>query len=415
MPVTCAGTSSMTKRQGKRKQLTRRQVARREREARAQKILTLTAIGVGAVVLFLLVYGLVTEVIIAARTPVARVGEETITTNEFQARQSYERWMTELEIFQYQSYLDQLELSAQQGITGTTGTDGNAPASNPLIQQLEITISNLRRQLSPDLANVFAGQILDDMIEEELVRQEAEVRGLTAPEDDIQQRIELTLGYDREAATTPVTDTSSLTDTSGIDESLTGIGEQPAFEDLYNQFEENVLDVTRYPEEDFQAMIRADVLRERLMEIFAEDVEAVQEQVESTIFILETEEAAESIQARINVEGEDPATLVEELTNDESDTSTGFELPWLPVGYIGSQISIEVEQIAFNTPAGRAADPVLGNENLYYVVYVSGHEERELGPELLSQAEQQAYDDWLAEVKEEKSEYLEWEEAVVVE
>ncbi|MGC9349868.1 MAG: peptidylprolyl isomerase [Anaerolineae bacterium] len=405
----------MAKKQSTKKRLTRRQVARREREARAEKVLTLVAIGVGAVVLFLLAYGLITEVFIEARRPVARVGEETITTKEFQARQSYERWMTELEIFQYQSYLDQLELSAQQNITGTTGTDEGTSDDNPLIQQLQITISNLQRQLSPDLANVYAGRILDEMIEEELVRQEAETRGLTAAEDEIQQRIELTLGYDREAATTPVTDTASITDTSSIDDSLTGVGQQPAFEDLYDQFEENVLEVTRYPEEDFRAMVRADVLRERLVEVFAEDVPEVQDQVQAIVFILETEEAAESVRARINVEEEEPGAVVEELTNDESDTTAGFELPWLPLGYIGTQISTEVERVAFNTPVGRASEPIPEGEDRYYVVYVSGHEERELSSELLDQAEQQAYETWLAEAKDEQVEYLEWEDAVVAE
>ena len=106
-------------------------------------------------------------------------------------------------------------------------------------------------------------------------------------------------------------------------------------------------------------------------------------------------------------------TLVEEFGADEDDTTLGYSLPWLPVGYLGAQLGLDVERAAFNTPVGRASEPILGEDGNYYVIYVKGHEVRELSQDLLAQAENQAYEGWLAQAKDERAEYLDWEDAVI--
>jgi parvulin-like peptidyl-prolyl isomerase len=403
----------MTKKTQKKKRLTRRQLARREKEVRAQRLITWIAIGVGTLVIAILAYGLITEVIIAARAPVAQIGERTLRANEFKARQSYERWMAQLQIYQYQTYLDQINQSEGLNETGTPvpgGEEGESAtpspsiSDDPLAQQIQFTISNLERQLSPDLASTFAENVLDSMIEEELIRQAAETRDLSVTEDEIQLRIEREVGYDRDA----ITQTQTLTDTAIA-------GGQPQFDEIYKQFETNVLEITRYPEDDFRAMIRANVLREKLKDALAEDIETSVDQVETTVFIANDEAQAEALRARMVEAGEDPEVLVDELSGDENDETTGYALPWLPEGYIGNQLGAEIEQAAFNTPVGSASEPVLSTDDRYYVVYVSGHEVRELSPDLLEQEQEDAYQSWLTEQKEEKVEYLNWEEAVVTE
>lgn len=405
----------MTKKsQRKNRRPTRRQLARREKEARVQRLMTWIAIGVGTLVVAILAYGLITEVIIAAREPVARVDETIIRANEFQARQDYERWMTQLQIYQYQTYLDQINQSGGLGGIGspTPETEEGAetpPApsisDDPMVQQIQFTISNLERQLSPDLADTFARDVLERMVEEELVRQAAEAQDLSTTEDEVQLRIEREVGYDRDA----ITETQTLTDTA-----IAG-GQQIQFDELYKQFKTNVLQVTRYPEEDFRAMIRADILREKLKAEMADDIDTTADQVQGTVFVANTEAQAEAIRARINEAGEDPEVLVDELSGDEDENTTGYTLPWLPEGYIGPQLGEEIEQAAFNTSVGTASPPVLGPDDRYYVVYVAGHEVRELSTDLVEQKREETYQDWLAEQKEAQVEYLNWEEAVVTE
>ncbi|MBN1249691.1 MAG: SurA N-terminal domain-containing protein [Anaerolineae bacterium] len=407
----------MSKRTQTDKQLTRRQVARRERERRRQQILTTAAIVVGAIIVVILAYGGITE-ITKARRPVARVGEAAITSNAFRSRQTYERWMTELEIFQYQNYLSQLStepLETQTLDEEAPETEGPALPSETtdsndlLVQQLQLTISQLEQQLSSDFANVYAGQVLDRMIEEELLRQEAEERGLSVTDDELQQQIEISLGYDRDAATASLTDTETLTDTAAA--ALTELD----YDELYEQFEVNVLQITRYPEKDFREMMRAQVLRSKLQEALAADIDPVQDQVEATLFVVESVEQGEDLQARINEDGEDPAAIVEELNADESDTTAGYELPWLPLAYYSAQFSEDVVGAAFDTAVGQASEPAVDTDESIYVIYIQGHEERELSEDLLAQSEQQTYQTWLTEQKDAKVEYLDWEEAVVAE
>ena len=112
-----------------------------------------------------------------------------ITAKAFKARQGYERWMTQLQILQYQDYISQLnatQLSATSTITDVQADDGTCrvPPAASSLGQLAAELTD------PDLASAYAGQVLDAMIEEELARQEAATRGLTVADDDIQLRTE---------------------------------------------------------------------------------------------------------------------------------------------------------------------------------------------------------------------------------
>jgi len=188
----------MAKQRPTDKRPTRKQLARREREERAQRWLLISAITIGAVVLVILGYGLVTELIIKAQRPVARVGEVAITTKDFKARQTYERWLTELQIYQYQSYIQQLTAAQAAAPTPEAGESSEAPVddgTNALIQQLQIQLSSMQSQLSADMASSYAENVLNSMVEEELVRQEAAARGLTVTDAEVEERIGLIIGY----------------------------------------------------------------------------------------------------------------------------------------------------------------------------------------------------------------------------
>ncbi|MCD6284852.1 MAG: SurA N-terminal domain-containing protein [Anaerolineae bacterium] len=402
----------MTKQKHSHRRLTRRQLARREREHRTQKLMTWIAIAVGAIIVLVLAYGSISE-ILKARTPAVTIGEAAIMANDFKARQSYERWMTELKIYQYQNYITQLRAQQPEATATETNTEETAPATvndstDALTEQLQYTVSNLEQQLSPDFTNVYAGQVLDAMIEEELVRQEAVKRGLRVSDDEIQQSIELTVGYDRTAATSGLTDAETLTDTAAA------LG-QPDFDEVYEQFNTNVLKTAQFAEKDFRAMITAQSLKQKLMDELAGDIDRAPDQVELTVFTVDTEDEGLALKSRMNDDGEDPAVLVEELSQDESTTSAGYDLPWLPQGYLDVQFGIELEEAAFNTPVGKASQPILGTGEQYFVIYVKEHEERELSEDLLAQAEQQAYEGWLSTTKGELVKYLDWETAIVTE
>ncbi len=371
----------------KERKLTRRQLARRERDQQLQRILIWSAVSVAVLVVAVLGYGVVTEFVIKPQKPVARVGDAVITTRAFQARLRYERMMARLEIARYRQQLDQLDPKDEQ-LSG-------------LVAQLQATIASMENQLSPNLAEVFGGQVLDRMIEEELVLQEAAKRGLTVTEDEIDRRVEQMMGSDREAAKT-VTDTTTI------------MTEQE-YRDLYQAFRENVLGPAKFSEKDYRRMVKADLLIDKLKELLGQEVEDTADQVEVVLLAAGTEEEARALQARLD-SGEDVDALVEELNGDDDDKTVGFDLPWLPVGYLDQQWGKDVEKAAFDTPVGQTSSPVMGSGDRYYVVYVRGHEERPLSTILLQQARETKYGEWLSQQRAELVERVDgWEEAVISE
>ncbi len=371
----------MPKQDNPQKELNRRQLARREKEKRLNKILVWSAIGVVALVVLIIGYGVAAELILKPARPVAKVDDVSITTKAYQTRLYYERLLLRRQLEAYQSYLLQL--------------DPNDETMQDLYQQLQTTASNLETQLSSTMSSVIGKQVLDDMVEEELVQAEAQSRNLSVADDDVTLSIEKMVGYDRVAAAT-VTDTSTI----------------ESFDSLYQQFQDNILKESDFSEETFRTMMKTGLLRDQLKAIIGADVVQTAEQVETTFLTAADEETARALQERIN-NGEDVTALVEELNNDEDDLTAGYSLSWLPVGYLGSQLGTTIEQVAFNTPVGKAAEPTMANDGRYYVIYVSGHEDRALDESLLEQGREQKYTEWLAQQKEARCEYLNWQDAVL--
>ncbi len=382
----------------KRKKRTRRQIARELKDQELQQLITWIAIGVGAIIVLVLGYGLVTELFVKARRPVAQVNDVEIATQDFKARQRYERTLTQFELLQYQNYLSQM---------GSGSED-----TQSFTQQLQMQMNNLEQQLAPENAQDFSKDILDQMVEEELVRQAAEERNLTVNAEEIDLQVEQMMGYDRNAATEPITETATTTAT----ETATATTPMTAkeYRETYSNFKSNVLKANNYSESQFRNMIEATILREKLKESMSEDVNEEVEHIESTFFITGTLESAQQLQVRLNEGEEDPEALVEELNADNSDISSGFALPWLPRGSLANQFGPEIEETAFNTPKGQASEPFEGpGGGSYYVIYVNDHEDRPLEGQYLDQAAEEKYQTWLDVQLEENAEYLAWEKAVV--
>jgi parvulin-like peptidyl-prolyl isomerase len=282
---------------------------------------------------------------------------------------------------QYQSYLSQL--------------NPDDPSTQDLYQQIQYTAASLENQLEPNLAVMLGKQVLDSMIEETFIRQEAKVRGLTASEDEIALSMEQMLGYDR-TATDTITDTANL----------------PSFDELYQDFRDNILKMSNFSEDKYRATIEANVLRDKLKDSMGQDIELTADQIETVFLTTDNEEAALTFRQRIK-EGEPAESILEELNSDESDATAGYTLPWLPMGYLGPQLGEDIEKVAFNTPVGQASDPTLGNDGKYYVIYISGHEERELSDSLLAQEREERYKQWLDQQQQERVEYFDWQDAVL--
>ncbi|RMD52179.1 MAG: hypothetical protein D6835_02305, partial [Candidatus Thermofonsia bacterium] len=131
-------------------------------------------IGLGIVaglLLLVAIVAVVNEMILIPGRPVATVNGEPITLREFQERVTYERAQRIIVL--------ERQLEAFGGDVG-------------IIQQLA---PQAITELVAQNAEVLGQSVLDLMIEERIIRQAAEERGITVTDEEVQKELEATYGY----------------------------------------------------------------------------------------------------------------------------------------------------------------------------------------------------------------------------
>lgn len=176
-----------------RRRLSRGGLHRVERAKRQQKTLITAAIVVVSAVLVLVVGGSIYEAFIRPPQPVATVGDEVITTREFEARVKFER--------------SQWVARYNQTYQAIQFYQNNPDILNQIYAQLQ-QITNI---LEP---NSMGERILQQMIDERLLRQEANRRGIYVTDEEIDAAImELFEYYPGGTPTIEATQTLQLTST----------------------------------------------------------------------------------------------------------------------------------------------------------------------------------------------------------
>jgi parvulin-like peptidyl-prolyl isomerase len=388
------------------KELTRKQLSRLERESRIQRLLVWGVIGVAVAVVGVLAYGFIVEKVVKAREPVAVVGDTPIRTSDFQARVRLVR-------AQLANNLQSLQM--QQQMLDPTDSENQA-----YLEYIQGSIQNLESQLSLANAMVIGEQTLDQMIQEELVRQEAEQRGLSISPDELQQEIEVGFGYDRNppptptptsvpVAMVPVTSTSSLTSTATPIPTATPMTEQ-AFRDAYNS-NLQILKSLGISERQYRSFIEASLLTQRLQEEMTAEVPDSADQVKLAYVTVDSEERATELAERLGA-GEDFQAVLEEVQADEENPGFGTELDWLPRSLVENRLGAEVAGLAFSLGVGDVSQPVQRQDGTQYtVILVLGREERELDSLARDTLGRDAFQEWL-EAEKTKVERLTYQDRV---
>ena len=403
---------------------TKKHLARMERENIQRRYLMIAMIIVLVSVAGLLIYGLLQQSVFLPRQVVATVNGENILLGDWQARVRFER--NSLVNSYIQTYQNK-QLFVEQSPEFASSFD-NA------LRQIEI-------ELLPD---TVAKAVLDTMIDDIIIRQEAEKLGITVTDEEIKARLEQEFGYlpggplatptsfptalptstlsaiqstlvpPTATATEAPTSTPDLTATAT--EELTSTPDVPAtptqiptttpttaptitptpftaeaYEQTYATAVAGWRDSLDVSEDDLYAVLRAQLYREKLFNLLAQDVPVVQEQAWVRQILAQDLATAETVIERLNA-GEDFTKLAAEFSQDTGTATTGGDLGWFPRG----QVTLEVEEAAFLLEIGQISEPIL-SETGYYVVQVLGREERSLTSGLYSQLANQAFSDWLAE------------------
>lgn len=166
----------MPNEQGKKPVLHKKHVARLQREQQQGRIVLYTFFGILAAVLLLLLYGWLDIKYFQAQRPVAKVGDVEILVKDFEPRVRLQR----------QQLLSQYNMYSQYAQFGM-----NVDAQ---LQQIQASLDN---------PTIIGQTVLNQMIDEELIRQEAAKRGITVDEAELNEAVEAAFGYFPNGTATP--------------------------------------------------------------------------------------------------------------------------------------------------------------------------------------------------------------------
>jgi parvulin-like peptidyl-prolyl isomerase len=449
------GRSTIMASKDKEKKIkSRKHLARQQREARQTRIIIIVTIVIGALILGLVGYGLVDQLIVRPRKPVAQVGDEIIRVNEFASQVQYTRVQMLNQTYQYYSFYQQF------------GQFGES-----FLQ----TAQSVASQLSQPVA--LGREVLDEMIDNILIREAAAERGITASEGEIDEALQSAFGFFPNGTPTPtqtatIVNTPTLSTTSLALVTLTpsptatelptetpeatqtpsefveGVEEtentKAAEDKTQGEATTNEVDLTPTPElsptitltptpftteiygqnlkdfnelynpydydlEDLRALFETQILREKLQEEVTADLLPVKEEVWARHILVETKEEAQEVLDALEA-GEDFHELAAAYSMDESNNQKGGDLGW----FDKETMVPEFAEVAFSLEVGEISAPVETNFG-FHIIQVLGKRESQIPPDEFEITKQEAFQNWLSEQRNAREDiviYDEWEDYV---
>lgn len=392
----------------------KKHLARQERENLQRRYILIGTAVVILLVVGLIAYGVINEVVLKPRQPVAIVNGENIATIDFQARVRYFRQQVignAINTYQF------AQMFAESPETMTS-----------FVSQL----SQIQAQLQP---TVVGQQVLDQMIDEALIRQEADRRGITVTEEEVDVAFQEAFGYFAEGTPTveptmelaptstlsplqktlvPPTSTLAPTETPTQTATTSPPTLEPTitptlaptltpteytFEDFQAQYQEtidNYEQVIGVSEDDLRSVIREQLYREKVQEVVLEEIglESFEEQVWARHILLEDEETANEVLGKIAAD-ENWCDLAAQYSTDTSNKDNCGDLGWFGRG----RMVAEFEEAAFNLQPGEISAPVETSFG-WHIIQGLGHETRPLPPDQFQQLQEETFLEWLADLRE---------------
>ena len=450
--------------------LTRKEQLLRQRDReRHKRLYTFVGIALG-VALLLVAVGVVYQLAVVPNRTAVKVGDTTINATEFWKRVRFERFNLLNQLARYQ------EFSAQLG--GQSVFDAQ--------------IAQIQATLASDFA--IGAQAMDGLVEDLVVAQEAARRGVTVSDAEIEEALreeiansqglvtvaqatataEANAGATATAAlwtptptieptavvtaTTVLTGTDALTDTAGVTETAAAPVEPAPAEPtppptaaplptpviisdtLYteglNNVTNNLTQAAGMTLEDYRAVVRARLLREKLSEIVSTDlVTPTEEQVQARHILVRVIEPApeptplpegaeppptatplpegfptpaptpeprddtaalalaNELRARI-LAGEDFAALAAEYSDDVGSGLQGGDLGWFSRGMMVAPF----EETAFSLPVGEVSEPVKTDFGYHLIEVTARDEARPKDEGTLASERAQAFQNWVQQL-----------------
>lgn len=396
--------------------VTKKHIARLERERRQVKLIRTIAIAGIVIVLLLLGYGYLKINVLQLREPVAEVNGDVITAGPWQERVRFQR-------------VNLLNLQN----TYTLYQQNFGMDTTQQLQEISFYLE------SPE---TLGQQVLDQMIDEVLIRQEAEKRGITFTDEEVQKEIQDSYGFFPDGTPVPtVTPTEFLTPTlspqqleiypatSTPTEAATAtvaptntpdrsVTQTPTFtaapptptfvpdlptatstpyteEGFKEQYSTSLEEFKSYniSEATLRSVYENQLLRKKLLDVLAAEVPHVEEQVWARHILVDDEETAKDLHAQL-LRGADFGKLAKENSKDTGSGAIGGDLGWNPPSFYVAEFAAA----AMSQAIGEIGEPVK-TEFGYHIIQVIDRQERPLTEDAYQQNREKALTDWLAETR----------------
>jgi len=424
----------------KSKVVTKKHLAKKEKEARQTKIILISTIVLLGIIVGLVSYGLVDNYIVKPNKIVARVGEKTIKAGDFEKEVKYYRLSMINRAYTYIQY------SSMFGDYGSS-----------FLTQAQDMVTQLYDQEAVGKA------VLDQMIDRIIMDEEAEKYGISVSSSEIQDAKQTGFDFYPNGTPTPTitptqvftptlsksqldllkytaTPTLSATVTQTLEsgdvtnspeqtldptavldstteatETGNSASETPeptatitptptpyttqGFGKEYNNYLDTLSSIN-FKAKDVDRLFYYQILQEKLLVKVTEDLKPFEDQVWARHILVATEEEANSVLDRLTA-GEDFAVLAAELSLDSGSATSGGDLGWFGTG----RMVAEFEEAAFALEEGEISQPVK-TTNGWHIIQSIGKGNIALNATEFENYKQTNYAKWITSIRESRNDIV---------
>lgn len=355
--------------------MTRRELTRWQKEKRQERIALAFVVSVIVFVAGVLLFGMWREIWSRPGQVVARVGNTAIALGRLAQETTYRAKVLDKQIELTNMQIYQYRANAQSG----------DETASFLVQYIEQQLQQLQMQR---LQLGYGTSVLEELIENELIKQEVIRRGGTVTPADIDAQIRLQYQPTPEP-TAAITDTASLTSTVEAPPAPTATAIP---ENAWQTNLAETLATYAISEADFRKYtIEPSVWRSKLTAMLGETVPTTAEQVHARHILVATEDEAKGI---LDILKQGSSTFEELAAASSTDTQTaekGGDLGWFTRG----TMTPEFEAAAFALAPGQISEPISTTYGYHIIQVEEKDANRPLSADQIETAKSTAFNNWL--------------------
>ena len=409
------------------KHINKKHLAHLEVVRRQDRIIRISALIIILVVVGIVGYGILTNTVLLPYRLVASVNGDKITAGEFQIQAKVQRVQA---INRYMQYMQYAQMFGVQDPT----TDANF---GPLLQKDSARLSD---------TNVLGQEVVDLLVNDRLIRQEAKKRGLVVTTEEVNKAMEDSFGYYPAGTPTvaptatalvpptlnptelaivtitptpgPVVPTATSTPDPAATPTLAPTLEptatagptatdaptataaptatpitQEGYTSLLKTRVDGLQTTTGLDEAGYRRLIETSLLRDKLLADLTKDMKTTQDQVWARHILVKTAEEAIVVETRLK-SGEDFAKVASEVSIDTGSKDKGGDLGWFGKGAMVAPF----EEAAYSLPIGQISQPIQSTYG-FHIIQVIGHEERAMTDQQIQTEKQTILTDFLTKLR----------------